>query len=62
MQEVHLVVLLLVRRFYNIEHVDAIMQVLEVYWREQGYDEVKLRQTSTIFCKKKYRIAGLFFI
>lgn len=48
------------KAFYNIEHVDAIMQVLEVYWREQGYDEVKLRQTSTIFAKRNIELLDYF--
>lgn len=46
--------------FYDIEHMDAVMQILELYWRQQGYDEVTLRQTSEIFSKKNTGLLDYF--
>lgn len=36
-------------RFYDIEHVDAVMSVLEEYVRGKGYQEVRIKPTSDIF-------------
>lgn len=38
--------------FYNIEHVEGIMDVLDTYFVEQGYDEVWIKCTSDIFASE----------
>lgn len=46
--------------FYNIEHVEAVIEVLEGYIQEQGYDEIQLKCTSDIFAKGNMNLLNYF--
>lgn len=46
--------------FYNIEHMDALMTVLENYLREKKYDEVCIKCTSDIFSKQNSNLLYYF--
>lgn len=46
--------------FYNIEHVDAIMNVLDDYFSENKYDEVWLSFSDNIFSKRKMDMFSYF--
>lgn len=46
--------------FYNIEHMDAIMTVLEDYLKEKKYDEVRIKCTSDIFSKQNSNLLYYF--
>ncbi|MDE6363383.1 MAG: GNAT family N-acetyltransferase [Lachnospiraceae bacterium] len=46
--------------FYDIEHVDAVMTILEAELRRQGYQEVRLKITSEIFAKQNGNLLYYF--
>lgn len=46
--------------FYNIEHVEAVIELLEEYIKEQGYDEIQLKCTSDIFAKGNMNLVNYF--
>lgn len=47
-------------QFNDIEHVESIMNALEVFFRANGYDEVRLRCTSEIFAKGNTELLQYF--
>ena len=49
------------RQFYNIAHVAAVLEVLEFYLKEQGFDKLILKQTSQIFSEKNNDLIEYFF-
>lgn len=52
--------IVIAENFYNIEHVDAIMTVLEDYLRQNQYDEVRLKCTSDLFAKQNGNLLYYF--
>ncbi|MBQ2407450.1 MAG: GNAT family N-acetyltransferase [Lachnospiraceae bacterium] len=44
--------IVIAKDFYDIEHVDAIMNVLEEYLKQHLYQEVRIKCTSDIFSKQ----------
>lgn len=46
--------------FYNIEHMDAVMTVLEEYLANKGYNEARIKCTSDIFAKKNSNLLYYF--
>lgn len=46
--------------FYNIEHMDAVMTVLEDYLSKKQYDEVRIKCTSDIFSKQNNNLLYYF--
>ena len=46
--------------FYDIEHMDAVMTVLEEYLINQGYSEARIKCTSDIFAKKNGNLLYYF--
>lgn len=48
------------RQFYNIEHMEAVMNVLEDYFQSNSYDEVQLKCTSDIFAEENTNLLSYF--
>ena len=46
--------------FYDIEHVGAVMTILEAELRKQGYQEVRLKITSDIFARQNGNLLYYF--
>ena len=46
--------------FYDIEHMDAVMTVLEEYLINKGYNEARIKCTSDIFAKKNGNLLYYF--
>lgn len=46
--------------FYDIEHIEAVMNVFESYLGQQGYDKVYLKCTSDIFAKQNGNLLYYF--
>lgn len=52
--------IVIAENFYNIEHVDAVMEVFEDYIRRQGYDEARIKCTGDIFSKRNNNLLYYF--
>lgn len=46
--------------FYNIEHVQAVLILLEEYLREEAYQKIELKCTGDIFEKRNTRLINYF--
>lgn len=52
--------IVIAQSFYNIEHVNEIMNVFEEYLRQSGYDEVCLKCTGDIFVRHNSSLLNYF--
>lgn len=43
--------IVMAENFHNIEHVEALLDALEIYLKEQGYDEAWFKNTNELFAK-----------
>lgn len=49
------------RQFYNIAHVEAILEALEDFLKQRQFDKLILKQSSQIFCEQSNDLLEYFF-
>lgn len=47
-------------QFYSASNVDFLMAELEKYWSQENYDEIVLKMTAPVFCRKNVDLVDYF--
>ena len=49
------------RQFYNLEHVEAVLEMVEKYLKENEFQQIIIKQPSQIFSKRSNDLIEYFF-